>query len=353
MTWSEYYRLLSGKGGSKPFKEPDSIETFGRSLGVALKPWIKKYGAAWQFILANAVANERLTHYGGIAIPRTKDLYKQAKQFLYHNKLLFRPGLRTDQYLQSPTSLIHHTLLDKAYNDVFRFKVLYGSTKVVDQNAKQAIVDLKDLIKYTSNRSEKHDLKNRLRDLERSVKRYKWEVEAEKSKVYSSNYSTPDVKDIDSLVKGRWKERFNMQVSMINAKRELSIRAEYDGQNLGVAVGEGLRKHRRINTDPEAVERFIKFLKRARWLRGAVWRGAKRSKRIKQAIINDPQLGRRFYYEWFEAPDAFYKYATDANFIPGSEYGYKKNEYKEGEATPLVKRRVFRGTKEVIRNIDD
>lgn len=55
-----------------------------------------------------------------------------------------------------------------------------------------------------------------------------------------------------------------MQVSMINAKKELSIRADHDGQNLGISVGEGLRKHRRVSTDPEAVERFIKFLKRAR-----------------------------------------------------------------------------------------
>lgn len=154
-------------------------------------------------MLANAVANERLSHYGGIAIPRTRDLYKQAKQFLYHNKLLFKPGLRTDQYLQSPMSLIHHTLLEKTYNDVFRFKVLYGATKVVDQNAKQAVANLKDLIKYTSSRAEKHDLKNKLRDLERSVKRYRWEVEAEKSNVYTSNYIRPNIKEIDSLVKGR------------------------------------------------------------------------------------------------------------------------------------------------------
>lgn len=55
-----------------------------------------------------------------------------------------------------------------------------------------------------------------------------------------------------------------MQVSMIKAKIELGIQADHDGKNLGISVGEGLKKHRKVTTDPKDIERFMGYLKRAR-----------------------------------------------------------------------------------------
>lgn len=65
--------------------------------------------------------------------------------------------------------------------------------------------------------------------------------------------------------------------------------------------------------------------------------------------------GDKNYREFFLSYNARLKYATDAYFVPGSEYGYRKRTYdnKKGIISPLQRLRGFtKGGKEFIRRED-
>lgn len=223
-----------------------------------------KYGAAWQFKLADVLVYEKGGIHKGIKVPRSLEMERRAREFLYHNKRLLASGrVLTDPEYQSRTGMVHHSLLDKTFNDVYRFQVVHGFRKVIDPNSRATIAKLKEEIKWAATPKEKRMFKSMLRDLEKSNAVPAWKIAATKAGVIPST-TDPAFKQrkaaVEALIKDRNIAIIKMQMAKLDVKDEMMFDKRYGGSDPGVGIGRGVDRKK----EESDLYRLLKYLKRTR-----------------------------------------------------------------------------------------
>lgn len=340
-------------------------QKFGKSLGFGIKPWVQKFGVSWQYHLARAILEPHNFKYRWMDVPRSPELISGARSYLTHNEALWqkRGTHLRDFFLNNNTGkqirlgeyIPHHSLIASAYNDVYRFQVVHGFKKVLDRETKSVINDIKAELKYAQSPADRRQLKSLIRTLELKNSQRAWEIAAAKSGVISAS-ANPAIKQNIAEVKGIIQDRniaiIKMQMDKLGLKEDILFDKKYYGRDAGVYIGTGNDR----KEEESDWARLVKYLKKTRWIRGAVWDGIMKKGRDRIQRYLKRHLGSRQYREFFLSFNARGKYATDAYFVPRSEFGYRKLGYdnKKGELSPLQRVRGFkRSGKEYIRKIEE
>lgn len=309
--------------------------------------------------MAKALLEPSNDRYKGLNIPLSNVMREKALEFLQHNTSLHRGGSIWNKYYKdgkmhvSTINFIHHTLHQKAYDDPLRYKAIYGRQKYIDPRHQRTIQDFKDAIKYASSRNDKRLLKEKLREFQKSVTQNRWEVEARKFSVIPRNdpaLSRKNALDSSKFLKQYNIEKLKMQRTQLAASGETFWEKQFDGDP-GEAIGKG-QEIKESTTDPKDWVRLGDYLKKARFIKLSVYKGIMAPKNRALRTFLKEYIGTRKYNEFFLSHNAAQKYATNAYFKPGSEYGRMRAHYDntKGEVSPLQRmRKVTKSGKEILK----